>query len=341
MIGKVFEALYLKVFVNILVKNTQCTVYIELLSKKNVIQSAEETFDTKSINEKMLAFITSYTNESPYYYISILDSSSSQGAIPTCTKTKIGQYHDVTSSEHRCYKEKWSYFTSQSDLYTLEKQYKQIGLDFVFSPFVLMANFFQDKIENHLAMFVLIEENYLSLAVFDNSELLFAKHLDVKNRKDEESVLIYEEETNDLNFDLDEGIDLEDISAINDMEALDDFGNIEDLDTFEEIDEFSESKDLEEEFYQESTAVPTNVNRNESFNEDYQRFLLIQNSVKRFYNEDKYNSKFIESVYIADGFGISADLKRYLEEEMFLSVYVRKIDLSMQICEMAKAELKG
>jgi hypothetical protein len=334
-LGKVFEALYLKVFVNILVKRTGCTVYIELLSKKNVIRSVEENFDTKFINEKMLAFISSYTNESPYYYISILDTSSSQGAIPTCSKNKIGQYHDVTSSEYRCYKEKWSYFTSQSDLYALEKQYKQIGLDFVFSPFVLMASFFQDKIESHMAMFILIEENYLSLAVFDNSELLFAKHLDMRSHRDEESVLVYEEDTNDL----DEGIDLDDINAINDMEALDDFGNIEDLDTFEEIDEFSESKDLEEEFYQEETTVSSKASISDNFNEDYQRFLLIQNSVKRFYSDNKYNSKFIESVYIADGCGISVDLKRYLEEEMFLSVYVRKIDLSMQVCEMAKAEL--
>ena len=47
----------------------------------------------------------------------------------------------------------------------------------------------------------------------------------------------------------------------------------------------------------------------------------------------------MESVYIADGVGVSEDLKRFLEEEMFLSVYVRKMDLSMQICELAKGEL--
>ncbi|MDD3059526.1 MAG: hypothetical protein PHW94_01110 [Sulfurimonas sp.] len=49
----------------------------------------------------------------------------------------------------------------------------------------------------------------------------------------------------------------------------------------------------------------------------------------------------MESVYIADGCGVSQDLKRYLEEEMFLSVYVRKIDLAKQVCELAKAELNS
>jgi hypothetical protein len=311
-----------------------------MLSKKNVIKSVEQNFDTKFINEKMLTFISSYVNESPFYYISILDTSVSQGAIPTCSKNQLGRYHDVSSCEYRCFRDKWSYFTSQSDLYVLEKQYKQIGLDFIFSPFVLMANFFKDKIDSHLAMFVLVEENYLSLAIFDNSELLFAKHLDVRNHKDEESVLVYEDDVNDLNFELDDGIDLEDISAIDNMDAMDDFGNIEDLDTLEEIDEFSDSKDLEEEFYEAGTSL-SNSSSAGGISEDYHRFLLIQNSVKRFYADDKYDGKFVESVYIADGCGISSDLKGYLEEEMFLSVYVRKIDLAMQVCEMAKAELES
>jgi hypothetical protein len=310
-----------------------------MLSKKNVVKSLEENFDTKFVNEKMLKFITTYTNESPFYYISILDNSTSQGALPTCSKNLIGRYHDVSSSEHRCFKEKWSYFTSQSDLYTLEKHYKQTGLDFIFSPFVLLALFFKDKIDSHLAMFILVEENYLSLSVFDNSELLFAKHLDVRNCKDEESVLVYEEDANDLNFDLNDGIDLEDINAGDDIDSLDDFGNIDDLEDLEDLDEFSDSKDLEEEFYQ-ADGVVLNTGSVGGLSEDYHRFLLIQNSVKHFYDDEKYNGKFIENVYIADGCGISADLKGYLEEEMFLSVYVRKIDLAMQVCELAKAELE-
>ncbi|MDD2790697.1 MAG: hypothetical protein PHU40_08565 [Sulfurimonas sp.] len=332
-----FGSLYLKVLVNIILKRSESTVYIELLSKKNVIESIEKTFATRSINEKMLDFILGYTSESPYYYVSILDTSSAQGAIPTCSKNQIGHFHDVTSSEHRCFKEKWSYFTSQADLYSLERHYKPIGIDFVFSPFVLLAEFFKDKIDSHLAMFVLVEENYLSLAIFGNSELLFAKHLDVQKRTDEEAVLVYEESADELDFDLDEGIDLEDINA-DEIDSLDDFGDIEDLDTLEEINEFADSRDLEEEFHQDQIQEES-TNASENFSEDFQRFLLIQNSVKHFYGEDKYKSTFIENVYIADGFGITLDLKRYLEEEMFLSVYVRKIDLGMQVCELAKAEL--
>ncbi|OHD93329.1 MAG: hypothetical protein A2019_03390 [Sulfurimonas sp. GWF2_37_8] len=335
-----FGSLYLKVFVNIILKRSETTVYIELFSNKNIIKNIEETFTTKSINEKMLDFILEYTNESPFYYISILDTSSAQGAIPTCSKNQIGIFHDVTSSEHRCFKEKWSYFTSREDLYALEKTYKPIGIDFVFSPFVMLAEFFKDKIDSHLAMFILVEEKYLSLAVFDKSELLFARHMDVQKRRDEEALLVYDEKAEELHSYLDEGIDLEEINPIDELEFLDDFADIADLDALEEIDEFADSQDLEEEFYQDQIQESKGT-LSEGFNEDFQRFLLIQSSVKRFYLEDKYKSIFIESVYIADGSGVSQDLKRYLEEEMFLSVYVRKIDLAQQVCELAKAELNS
>ncbi len=42
---------------------------------------------------------------------------------------------------------------------------------------------------------------------------------------------------------------------------------------------------------------------------------------------------------MADGIGISQDLKRYLEEEMFMDVYTRHFDIPTAVCEMAKLEL--
>ena len=68
--------------------------------------------------------------------------------------------------------------------------------------------------------------------------------------------------------------------------------------------------------------------------------MLIQSSINRFYKGFLYDSKFIESAYIADSIGMRGDLKRYLEEEMFLSVFVRHLDLYAEVCEAAKAESK-
>jgi len=188
-------------------------------------------------------------------------------------------------------------------------------------------------------MFILIEEDSLSLTVFDSSKLLYCEHLDMSNELESEELLL------DVNLDDDDilleeeeeedSIDLDDIDAI---DELDDFGDIADLDSIEDIGEFEEAKDVEEELLEQTEEI-YEEGSNDGFNEDYQRFSLIQSSVNRFYKSEKFKSEFVENVYIADAVGVSIDLKRYLEEEMFLNVYIRHVDLSMEVCEIAKMEL--
>jgi len=335
MLGKFFESLYLKVFVNIVVKNSTTDVYIELCSSKGVIDNVEDSFSTIKMSEEMLDFISSYTRESPFSYVSLLDMSESQGAIPTCSKNRLSYYYDVSASEYKCHDKKWTYYTSKSDLYDIERRYKDTGVDFVFSPFSILASFFKDKVNSHHAMYILVQEGFVSLAVFDNSELLFAQHLDMEKITESDDLLM--DESDDI-LDLEDGIDLEDIDVMDGDDSLEDFSDIEDLDSLEEIDEFSENKDVEEEFYHEEDAGLAE-SEEDGFNEDYQRFTLIQSSMNHFYKDDKFESKFIENVYIADGVGISSDLKRYLEEEMFLSVYVRHLELGAEVSELARAEV--
>jgi hypothetical protein len=200
-----------------------------------------------------------------------------------------------------------------------------------------LSNFFKDKIDSHLALYILLEDNYITVCVFDNSKLLFGDHIDMDHGDDNEELLIDDSNEEDIDLDLEGSIDLDDIDAMSDIEGLDDFGDIEDLDSIDEIDEFAETED-EEEFADEDDEP--SVDDGSGFNEDYQRFSLIQSSINRFYKDSRYDSKFVESVYIADAIGVSGDLKRYLEEEMFLSVFVRHLDLGAEVCEMAKADLK-
>ena len=345
MFSKLFEALYLKVIVNIVVTGSTSEVYIELLNSNGVISHEKEVFNTTSVDKDMYKFITSYTKESPFHYISVLDISKEQGAVPTCSKIDMSHFHDFSESEYKCVDDKWAYYTSKNDLYELEKKYQKIGVDFVFSPFVVLYNFFKDKINENKAMYILIEDASMSLCVFDKSELMFAQRLDMKmsyNEDIDDTELMLEDdslEEEDLLED-DNSIDLDDLDALDDSsDGMEDFGNIEDLDALDDIDEFAESKDVEEEFH--NIEEPESIDDEPAgFNQDYQRFSLIQNAIDNFYKDERYNSEFIENVYIADAFGVSKDLKTYLEEEMFLSVYIRNIYLVKELCSVTKMELK-
>jgi len=335
-LGGFFENLYLKVFVNIIVGNSKSTVYIELCKEERVLNSDQEVFVTTTINAEMQEFIYSYINETPYYYISVLDTSETQGAVALCEKSQLASFFEVASSKYICNDKKWTYYTSKTELALLKNSYAKVGVDFIFSPFILLSDFFKDKIAMHVAMFVLIQEDSLSLSVFDNSELLFAKHLSMENYSEGDILSI--DEGDDIDLDLTQDEELTDIEDLDEIESLDDFGDIEDLDSIDEIDEFSESKDLEEEL-SENSEESFPQQESEGFNEDYQRFLLIHGAISSFYKDKRYKSAFIETAYIADSVGVSGDLKRYLEEEMFLSTYIRHVDLTTELCEIAKREI--
>lgn len=331
MISKFLETLYTKVFINIIVENLHTVVYIEVISRDKVIATIEKNFDTTSINAKMYEFISLYSNESPFYYISLLDNSSTQGAIPTTIPSEMNQYIDINSLKYISLKD-WSVYTSEYDLDAIKHEYRSIGVDFIFSPFLIMTKFFKDKIDKTLSMFVLVGSNFLSLSVFDNSKLLYSQHMSTQHHKDDE--LSMDSSLDESSLLDDDFIDLDEIEMDDDLDSLNDFANIEDLDMSSEIDEFSDAQEIEKIINHEDDDVSA-----DGFDEDYQRFLLIQKSLRTFYKDEKYQSQFIESVYIADGAGVSSNLKGYLEEEMFLSVYVRKIDLPTSVCDMAKAEL--
>lgn len=334
MISKLFESLYTKVFINIIVENLQTVVYVEVCSNNSVLQSMHKYFDTTAINSRMYEFIHPYNKESPFCYISILDKSPLQGAVPTCDAKEMSKYYDINSSEYRCFSKDWAFYTSEYDLEAIKHEYRSIGVDFIFSPFAIMANFFKDKIDTTLAMFVLVEDNYISFSVFDNSKLLYAEYLNMEHHKENDDLSMESPLDDDEEISLGiDGIDLEGIDIDSDSSGFDDFTNIEDLDNGETIDEFSEEQEIKEIVIKEE-YVPA-----DGFNEDYQRFSLIQSALNTFYKDPKYNSKFIENIYIADGVGVTGDLKNYLEEEIFLNVYVRKIDLSVALCDMAKAEI--
>jgi len=330
-IAKYFEFLYNKVFVNIVSTRTTSTVYMEMINSKGVvISSVDKHFKTLELDSKMKDFIEQYTQETPFYYISTIDSSPLQWAT-----SEVKNVNKDKNSLVRCYENSWSYNIANNSMEEIIERYKDIGLDFLFSPFSLLAYFFKEKIDGDLAMYVLVTEDYLTLTIFENSKLLYSKQIETEsNNKDYE---LHHLEL-DLSTDEDEEDGFADIEDIVDIDEeteesidLDDFGDIEDLDALEDIEEFSDDK------VEEKVKSDEKIS---DFDTDYRRFTLLQESINNYYQDSKYKSDFIETIYIADSVGVSGDLKKYFEEELFLDVYVRQLDLAYEICDMAKMELK-
>ncbi len=354
--NKFFALLYDIALINIIKKPDSVIVYIEIHSRKKRKLSTEKTFILNdSYSDKLLFdYIKQFSEDTPFYYIATIDKSSDQGAIPTCNKHKMQNFKDLSTSQYMCIDDKWVCYTSKIDLEEQIDFMQDIGLDFLFSPFIIIKEFFKDKISGAAALYVLLQDDFITVAVFQNSQLVYGDYIDmsleVESANDvtmmleDESIITEDVSEGNESVDLDE-IDLEsDLSLDNDFDDIDDFDNIEDLDNIDDMgsDENLEMKleeNLEEISEEQADRSEKEAVQEEKMTQDFQRFSLIQNSLARFYKDERYESEFIENIYVADSVRVTNDFKTYLQDEMFLNVYMRNIEIELEVAALAKEEV--
>lgn len=349
--------MYDTALINIVMYAESIHVYIEQVNNKKIKNSHEKIFvlnDSYS-DELLYNYIKPFTEDTPYYYIAMLDSSLEQGAIPTCDKHKMSLYAELTTAKYLCVDEKWACYTSKLFLEEEMKLLGDIGCDFIYSPFVLLRNFYADKIEGDIALYVFVQEQSLTVAVFKNNRLLFGEYIDTRLEitPEEEMQLSAEtletqkEETDDSQ---EESVDLDEIELGNDDLSLDD--DLDDIDSFDNIEELGDINSIEAEenpeqqleenleaISEETQEFSDETKQIERSSEDFKRFSLIQKSLAKFYNDERYESDFIENLFVADAVHLTNDFKRYIQEEMFLSVYIRSIEPELEVCQLVKEEL--
>lgn len=338
MISKILHSLYLKIYISIIVSSSKTDVCVHAIKNSKVKESFVETFQGSEVTEKMISFIESFKAETPYYYISLLDYSLSQGAMPTCKNSELSKYSDLEASKMICH-DGWNSFTSKVDLANFEKKYSAFGLDFVFSPYTILRNFFKDKITAQATLFVLVQEDSLIVTVFEESMLKYSEYTNMNTDKFDESLSMIDTNKDEIDFDFDDlnAVNLEDVDVDDGYEDLDDLADIEDLDSIADLEDFTEVK-VEKANQNSNQQYKFDAENTSGFNEEYRRFIIIQSALNQFYTDGKYENKFIETIFIAAACNVENDLKNYLEEELFLKVYLRQLNMCEEIFDLVQGE---
>lgn len=352
-LSALIKNLYQQIFIGIVVQHTQARVCVQMRKgnklEKEVLKEFEISHSKPST--ELNSFIKSYMDESPFSYVAVLNDALTQGALPTCSMHEAESFSDLSSSVTLCNEDEWMVFSEKSELNALQKRFSATGVDFIFSPFLFLSHFFADKLEGKATLLVLIQKDYLSLSIFFEGKLLFAQHFTmVDGVEEEEMTEVIEESTEDsLGFDLDDedslSINLDDIDALDELDALDDLDNLQDLDDLDDLDDIEDFEESLNEAVEESEVALEEAktkydSKIDNFSDDYKHFQLIQAALNQFYGDDKYNSQFVEDVYIANTGESGHDLVQFLEEELFVSVYKRTVDIEKEIVKMAIKEAR-
>ncbi len=352
-LSRLIKNLYQQIFVGIVVQQKSAKVRIQMRKGDKVEKEVSRQFDISGskLSEEMNEYIKGYIDESPFSYVAVLNDALNQGAVPTCSMHQAESFGDLGSCVTLCNENKWMVYAEKSDLNGLQSRFKQSGLDFIFSPFFILSTFFADKIEGKTSLLVLIQEDYLSLCIFSQGELLFANHYTTMDAIEDESMSAELEESAEesLGFNLEDdddlSIHLDDIDALDELDALDDLDNLQDLDDLDDLDEIEDFEESLNEAVEESEMALEEAktrydSKIDNFSDDYKRFQLIQAALQQFYNDEKYDNQFVEEVYLADACEAGQDLTRFIEEELFVTVFKRSIDLDKEIVAMAVKEAK-
>lgn len=347
MIDKFFKLLYDVTLISIVHTKEEIQIYIEIYYKEKLKASDSKSFTLNHSFKKELLdnYINTFIKDTPYHYIALLDTSKEQGIIKDCS-----EYHKTIRIEDPkvvCHKGKWGFYTSTYDLHQQQKEYRPLEIDFIFSPFALLYNFFQDKIDNDLTMYLLVQEDSIALAVFKHSELLYGDFIDTTIKYEEDLELEAMHEEDEIEEDDIDSINLDDIGIEDDLDSIDDgldeLDNLDNLEELDSLDSLDDAHDLEEQLEENLEEMNHTEEADEDGNlqstQDFHRFTLIQKSLKKFYDDPSYESDFIEHIYVADSIHLSYDFKKYIQEELFANVFVRKVDLVMEVNALAKKEL--
>ncbi len=352
-LSRLIKDLYQQIFIGIVVQHASVKIWVQIRKGKKLEKEVSRVFDISnaSLSPEAESFIKSYMDESPFSYVAVLNDALAQGAVPTCSMHEAENFTDMGSCVTLCNENRWMAYAEKPELNKLQKRFSQSGLDFIFSPFFILSTFFADKLEGKTALLALIQDDYLSLSIFNEGKLLFAQHYMTHDTAEDETMSVgFDENAEEsLGLGFEEGedlsVNLDDIDALDELDALDDLDDLQDLDDLDDLDEIEDFEESLDEAVEESeialeeakTKYDSKVG---SFSDDYKRFQLIQASLQKFYSDERYNNQFVEEIYIADATETGPDLIQFIEEELFVSAFKRTIDLDKEVVKMALTEAK-
>jgi hypothetical protein len=258
MMMKTLESLLPKLFITLIPTEEGVQLYAELRKKAKLIKR----FETQTLKsaESLEKKVRRLERESALSYISLLETEATQGLLSDCSRMEVA---DPSHFEKICIDDSWGIYMDKDELFERQRDYKNIGLDFLFSPFSLLYNVYQPSMQKDDGLYLLLGEGFTVGSVVKDGALLFGTRTKMQK-----------------------GLSFPEESAL-----LDDY-------------------------------VQT-----------------VQSIVKDFYEAQADGAVFIEKIHIADALDFDVRLENRLEEELFVEVEKRNIDLPHELVLLGEMEL--
>lgn len=302
--------MYQKVIISIDLNLSMCKILIDY---HNTNKKEEKVF--KTINGDMpieaIKYIRKIKSKYPFTYISSMVKIPNQGLL-LGNKIDVFNKFDINPKTilAMLINKSWFIYVDKIGIQQEKSKFNKIyGIDFLFSPFVIIYERIKKQLEDINKLYILQGKYTCTLLIANKNAIYFGRHVVIEDGFfEEKEITNSNEQKNEIEFnalnDIDENIIIKDFDDKSNININDAVSNLSDLN------------------------IANNIT------------LTIKNVLNDFYNDTRYKSDFIEELLILDGYGISDNIISQLKKHIMLDVRLLQIDFCEEILKLSKLELK-
>ncbi|STP11642.1 Uncharacterised protein [Helicobacter cinaedi] len=315
-----------------------CSLKIVVMKNKRIKSTISKDYKIvdKELPMEAAKLIKSYKRRYPFTYLSAMSKTYNQG-LANCTKKGDLIKFGVNAKTSRIVEmpNQWLFYIQQLAVDENRVKYiRALGLDYLFSPFVLVYEHIKTRLSSKLKLYVLQERASITLFVADKKGVYFGGFFMMGGELEQSE---------------DESLSAVEVHSLQEISSLDSI-----LGSLDELNEIGELEDLDAELIRKEFA-PQEVDTQEQQEMEISRLEglrdlarasnaaeILKNSINEFYSNPIYAStQFIESIVILDTYGITEQAVDHLRNALMLDIEVRALNIPEALIALAQAELSG
>ncbi len=312
-------------FVAVILDEHKCRMKQKVIKNGETIFVETTTFEMEEkeeLSQRVIAFLNEVQQKYEQTHIALLINTLGQGVLPGCGKELFKKYNiDENHVKSICYDERFTVYASKIDINWIVKSFEKIGLDFIFSPFLILDHFIQrEGPEEEITLYILNLHNGFAMMIMKHKRLLYGAFF---NTEKEENLLytdythLEESGVEQIEEEMFEEFEVEE-EEIEDLEPLEE----------EEIEEVEATEESgEEEFF--------------LFEKDARFVKYLDTALKEFYESPIYESDFIERVRIFDDDKLNESVIKHIESELLLETRIKSVNTLDAVIDLAVEEVLG
>lgn len=340
-----FRPLFATVLIGVNYNSTACHIKVVKKRGGHIVEENDKEFKILdgNLSAEVIKFIKRLKSRYAYSYVATLSKSSEQVLVPGSKKNQFGSFN-VNEKEYKFVKLPSAFaFILKDDITQYQTMFKKAkGLDFLFSPFVLL--FFKAKtfVGDKPKLFVLQEKENLAVLILTRKAILYGSFLpmsageQVMNVRDSLPSSLTDDTlvatTSSQTGSTAQGLDDLNTELGGLEDELEDYENFDfDSITGGTSDNISGSSDSDEE--------GSNMDNLQDLGRSTTIINLLQAAIKDFYNNSLYDSDFIEEIVFFDCYGISPQAVDNIRSNLMIDLSLVNLDLLKELTNIIQIEL--